>query len=111
MQHTRHPGDPHQARRAARREAEERSLDMVQRVIISVLVVIVLGTVAVVLAAYLVVRPAEFGRGELLALWVQTGVIGLITAAVVLFINRRRPYAPWVLLGLLPMAISAWWIL
>ena len=37
--------------------------------------------------------------------------IGLVTAALILAVNRRRPYAPWVLLGLLPMAVTAFWIL
>lgn len=94
----------------ARAESEERSLDLVQRMIISALVVVVLGTVAVVLAAYIVVRPEEFPRGDRIGLWVMTGFIGLITAALILLINRRRPYSPLVVLGLLPMAVSAWWI-
>ena len=41
----------------------------------------------------------------------MSGVMGLATAAAILLINRRRPYSPWVLLGLLPMAISTPWIL
>jgi hypothetical protein len=41
----------------------------------------------------------------------MSGVLGLATAAAILLINRRRPYSPWVFLGLLPMAISAPWIL
>jgi hypothetical protein len=40
----------------------------------------------------------------------MTGFIGLVTTALILFVNRRRPYSPLVLLGLLPMAVSAWWI-
>jgi hypothetical protein len=35
----------------------------------------------------------------------------LATTAAILLVNRRRPFSPWVLLGLLPMAISAPWIL
>lgn len=93
-----------------RRRSAERSLDLVQRIIVSTLLVAVFGTVSVVLAAYLVLRPEEFSRGDRLALWAWTGVVGLIVAAIVLLINRRRPYSPLVLLGLLPLAISAWWI-
>jgi hypothetical protein len=37
----------------------------------------------------------------------MTGVLGLATAAAILLINRRKPYSPRVLLGLLPMVISA----
>ena len=47
----------------------------------------------------------------MIGLWVMTGVIGLVTAAAVLVLHRRHWYAPWVLLGLLPMLVSAYWIL
>ena len=30
---------------------------------------------------------------------------------MVLLINRRRPLSPWLVLGLLPMAISGYWVL
>ena len=93
------------------REDEERSLDLVQRMIISALVVVVTGSIAAVLAVFLVVNRAQFPRGDILVLWVMTGVIGVITTMVVLAINRRRPYSAWVVLGLLPMAASAYWVL
>lgn len=92
-------------------ESEQRSLDLVQRVVISVLVAVVFGTLAGALSAYLVFRSDEFSRGELLLLWAQTGVIGIICAVIIVIVNRRRPYSLWVLLGLLPMAISAPWII
>ena len=41
----------------------------------------------------------------------MTGVIGLVAAAAVLVLHRRHWYSPWVLLGLLPMLVSAYWIL
>ena len=86
---------------------EEASLDLVQRVIISVLVVVVIGSIAVVLGAYLALHQGDLTRGDVIGLWVMTGVIGLATAIAVLVINRRRPYSPWVVLGLLPMAVTA----
>jgi Zn-dependent protease with chaperone function len=87
-------------------------LDLVQRVIVSGLVVIVFGTFAAVLAAYLAIRgDDDLPRFSVIGLWIMTGVMGLATAAAILLINRRRPYSPWVLLGLLPMVISAPWIL
>jgi predicted neutral ceramidase superfamily lipid hydrolase len=98
------PPDP------ARQHTEERSLDFVQRMILSALIVVVMGTLSAGLAAYLVLRPDELPLGSRIMLWVMTGLIGLVTAGVILVVNRRRPYAPWVLLGLLPMAVSAWWI-
>jgi hypothetical protein len=97
--------------RRQHKESEERSLDLVQRVVISALIAVVFGTLGGALSAYLVLRPEEFSRGSLLLLWGQTGVIGIICAVIILVVNRRRPYSPWILLGLLPMAISAPWIL
>jgi hypothetical protein len=40
----------------------------------------------------------------------MTGVVGLITMAAVLLIQRRRPLSPWLLVGLLPMIVSAFWV-
>jgi hypothetical protein len=37
----------------------------------------------------------------------MSGVLGLVTAAAILLVNRRLPYSLWVLLGLLPMIVSA----
>lgn len=95
-----------------RREREERSLDVTQRAIISVLVGIVFGTFSAVLAAYLAVRgDQDLPSSSVTGLWIMSGILGLVTAAAILLINRRRPYSPWVLLGLLPMVVSAPWIL
>ena len=92
-----------------RREHEERSLDVTQRAIVSALVGIVFSAG---LAAYLAIRgDQDLPSFSVTGLWIMTGVMGLATAAAILVINRRRPYSPLVLLGLLPMAISAPWIL
>ena len=96
---------PHQSLRD-----QQRSLDLVQRVVLSVLVVVVFGSLAAVLSAYVALSPELSGGADTIVLWALTGAIGLVTTAVVLAINRRRPYSPWLLLGLLPMAISAFWI-
>jgi hypothetical protein len=91
-----------------RRENEARSLDVTQRAIVSALVGIVFGTFSAVLAAYLAIRgDQDLPSFSVTGLWIMTGVIGLATAATILVVNRRRPYSPWVLLGLLPMAVSA----
>jgi hypothetical protein len=92
-------------------DAEGRSLDLVQRMVISALIVVVFGLFAGMLAVYIAFFPEEASRSSTIGLWVMTGVMGLVTAAAVLFINRRRPYSPWVILGLLPMAVSAFWVL
>ena len=93
------------------KDAEDRSLDLVQRMIISALIIVVFGLFAGALAAYLAVYPEASSRSDTISLWVMTGVFGLVTAGAVLIVNRRRPYSPWVLFGLLPMAASAFWVL
>ena len=90
------------------RKDEEASLDLVQRVVISALLVAVLGAFAAVLAAYVAGPQQDVAHSDAIGLWVMTGVVGVITAAAVLIVNRRRPYSPWVLLGLVPMAASAY---
>jgi hypothetical protein len=97
---------------SARRKQEAKSVDLVQRVVVSALVAVVFGTFAAVLAAYLALAgDKDLPPTSVIGLWIMTGVMGLGTAAAILLVNRRRPYSPWVLLGLLPMAISAPWIL
>jgi len=94
------------------REQENKSLDLVQRMVMSVLIGVVFGSLAAVLALYLALRGDEdLPHASVVGLWIMTGLFGLATAAGVLLLNSRRPYSPWVLLGMLPMAISAYWIL
>ena len=98
-------------RRLTSKEHEKRSLDLVQRVIISALVGVVFGSFAASLAAYLAVYgDQDLPPASVTGLWIMTGVMGLLTAVAILMVNRRRPYNPWVLVGLLPMAVSAPWI-
>jgi hypothetical protein len=95
----------------ARSAEEGQSLDLVQRVVISALVAVVMGLFSGVLALYLAARGAQdLARGDVIGLWLMTGVLGLLTAGAILLINRRRPYHPLLLVGLLPMAASAYWI-
>lgn len=92
--------------------ADARSLDFVQRVIASSAIGLFVGSISVVLAAYLAASGVhELPRNDVLGLWVMTGVIGVITAITVVLLHRRPWHSPWVLLGLLPMIVSAYWIL
>ena len=103
---------PHPRPQLSDREQENKSLDLVQRLVMSALIGVVFGSLAAVLALYLALRGDEdLPRTSVVGLWIMTGLFGLATAAAVLLLNRRRPYSPWVLLGLLPMVISAYWIL
>ena len=102
------PADRNPAERE--RQEDEQSLDLVQRVVASALVIVIGLALAAGLTAY---AALSFGPGQTgtIGLWVMTGIAGLLVAAAVLVINRRHPYSPLILIGLLPMAVSAYWIL
>jgi hypothetical protein len=94
-----------------RNKAEAISLDRVQRVLASVLIVFVMGIISAVLAAYLVFSGKHhMAHSDVVGLWGLTGLIGLLSAGMILMLNRRRPYNPLVLIGLVPMAASWYWI-
>jgi hypothetical protein len=90
-------------------DAEEKSLDLVQRVVISAILCVVFGAPTVALAAYAPHR-AQTSTGDAIGLWVMGLILGLAAAEAVLFTNRRKPWHPAVLIGLLPAAISAYWM-
>lgn len=89
--------------------ADEKSLDLVQRVVISAIMCVVFGAPTVALAAYAPHRAAT-SPGDAVGLWVMGLILGLVAAESVLYINRRKPWHPAVLLGLVPAAISAYWM-
>jgi hypothetical protein len=94
------------------RRQEDKSLDLVQRGVMSALLGVVFGSLASVLDLYLAIRgPQDLVRTAVVGLWIMSGLFGLATAGAILAINRRRFYSPWILIGLLPMAASAYWIL
>jgi hypothetical protein len=84
---------------------------LVQRLVVSALAIVFGGSLSAGLAAYIAVKPAGLDPGNIIGLWVATGFTGLLTAAAILIINRRHPYSPLLVFGLLPMAISAYWVL
>jgi hypothetical protein len=100
------PLDPEQLEQ----QEEERSLDLVQRMVVSALAIVVGGAISAGLAAYILSNPEDLDRASAIGLWVFVGIAGLLTAATVLVINRRHPYSPLLVIGLLPMAVSAYWL-
>ena len=92
-------------------EKDEVSLDLVQRVVASVLAIVVGGGIAVLLATFTAMDVGALERASEIGLWVMSGIAGMLTAAAVLVINRRHPYSPLLVFGLLPMAVSAFWVL
>lgn len=92
-------------------EAEDaRSLDFVQRLVASSAIAVFIGSLAVVLAIYLGIGADALPDDSVLGLWIMSGVIGAVTTAAVLVLHRRRWYSPWLLIGLVPMAVSAFWV-
>lgn len=92
-------------------EGEAKSLDLVQRLTVSVLVGGIVGFVASVLALYVASRGrTDLPRDSQLGLWAMTGVIGLLGAAGVLLLNRQKPWHPAIVLGLTPMIVAAFWV-
>jgi hypothetical protein len=100
------PLDPEQLEQ----EADERSLDLVQRMVLSSLAFVVGGGISCVLAFYTAIG-SDLDRASHIGLWIMSGVTGLLTAIVILVINRRHAYSPFLLLGFLPMVIAAFWVL
>jgi hypothetical protein len=86
-----------------------KSLDVVQRWVISVLVIVVGGAPTAALGAYSVsLRRTD--HTSAVGLWVMGCVIGVLTLVAVMVIHRRFPLHPLVLLGLVPGAISAYYL-
>ena len=103
---------PVEGRALTRAERQGQSLDVVFRTIATTGILILFGVLSAVLAVYLIVAgDEEFGHRVVVLLWALTGLLGLITVAAILMINRRRPLSLLVLLGLIPMAATAYWII
>lgn len=85
------------------------SLDLVQRVIVSSLVAVVFGTIAVCIGLYVILTDT-LAHADEIGMWVMSGVVGLAASLAIVLINKRKPYSPFVLLGLLPMAVTAYWL-
>lgn len=94
----------------AEQEKDEQSLDLVQRIVASVLALVVGGGIAVLLSTLTALNVLDFDAASRIGLWVMGGVAGLLTTAAVLVINRRHPYSPLLVLGLIPMALAAYWV-
>lgn len=95
---------------SVRTETQRRSLDLVQRTLLSSLVLIVMGSVSAGLVVYLAMAQDHMTRSDIVGLWAMTGVVGVLCFVPIMMINRRKPYHPLVLLGLLPMALAWYWV-
>jgi hypothetical protein len=86
------------------------NIETVQRWVVSVILLHVGSVPAITLAVYAIgVAKADYGKG--VALWAMSGVIGLLTVAGVLAIFRRSPLSLWLIAGILPTAITGFYVL
>lgn len=93
------------------RDEDEKSLDLVQRWVVATLITVIGGGPTAALAVY----SARLGWGnpaaDVLGLWVMSAVVGLLTALAVLLVHRRRGWSlALVVVGLIPAAISAFYL-
>ena len=86
------------------------NIETVQRWVASVILIHVGSVPAITLAVYSIsVAHTDYGKG--VGLWIMSGVIGLLTVAGVLAIFRRSVLSFWLIVGILPTAITGFYIL
>ncbi|MEU4196033.1 hypothetical protein AB0E69_29300 [Kribbella sp. NPDC026611] len=101
------PGSP--KRRVRRRTPRPMNIETVQRWVASAILFHVGSVPAITLAVYSIgIADHDFGRG--VGLWLMSAVIGLLTAAGIRAIFRRNPLSWWLLLGILPTAVTGFYI-
>jgi hypothetical protein len=99
--HLMQPGAPRPQNR------EPMSLSGVQRWVLSTLA----ATTIMHLAVGLVVAAAfSDGLDEKVGLLVIAAAFGVIAMVAALLIHEKRPVSPWLLVGLVPSLVGAWWI-
>ncbi len=92
-----------------RRTPRPMNIETVQRWVASAILFHVGSVPAITLAVYSIgIAADDFGRG--VGLWIMSGVIGLLTAAGILAIFRRSILSLWLVLGILPTAVTGFFI-
>ncbi len=86
------------------------NIETVQRWVASAILFHVGSVPAVTLAVYSIgVADTDYGKG--VGLWFMSGVIGLLTVAGILLIFRRSLLSLWLVAGILPTAVTGFYIL
>lgn len=84
-------------------------IETVQRWVFAVILIHIGGSPTLALAAYAPhMENTKHSSG--VGLWIMSGVVGLATTAGVLLIHQRSLLSPWLILGLLPMIVSAFYV-
>jgi hypothetical protein len=102
----RHLLDPDDVRGSHLRSiGDQQTLTRVQRWVMSILAVTTILHLSAGVAVAGVFVDALDAR---IGLNVLSALIGMIAVAAGLLIHEKRPVSPWLLLGLLPAAVGAW---
>jgi hypothetical protein len=92
-----------------RRTPRPMNIETVQRWVVSVILFHVGSVPAVTLAVYSIgFAKNDFGKG--VGLWFMSGVIGLLTVVGIRAIFQRSPLSAWLLLGILPTAVTGFYL-
>jgi hypothetical protein len=101
----RHLMDPNAPRQVRDHESENKSLTRVQRWVMSALAVTTIFhlVMGLIIAALLINDPRP---GAQIGLCLIAGAFGVIAVALALVIHGKKPFTPWLLVGLVPSAIG-----
>ena len=102
----RHLMDPNNPQRMR----NDHQLTKVQRTVMSALAVTTIFhlSAGLVIAAYFI---DDVGDGGKIGLLVIAAAFGVLAVAAGFVIHKRSPVTPWLLLGLIPAAVGAFWVL
>ena len=101
----RHLMDPNAPRPVRDHAAEDKSLNRVQRWVMSALAVTTIFhlVMGLIIAALFLDDPRPGAR---VGLCLIAGAFGVIAVAVAMLIHGRKPLTPWLLVGLIPSAVG-----
>jgi hypothetical protein len=105
------PGDEHRRFTLRSHPSKRRGMNIetVQRWVFAVILIHIGGSPTAALAAY-APHMEQVKHSTGVGLWIMSGVVGLATTAGVLLIHQRSLLSPWLILGIIPMAISAFFV-
>jgi hypothetical protein len=85
------------------------NIETVQRWVFAVILIHIGGSPTLALAAYSP-HAEETKHSAGVGLWIMSGVVGLVTTTGVLVITQHSLISPWLILGVLPMAVAAFYV-
>ena len=84
-------------------------IETVQRWVFAVILIHIGGSPTLALAAYSP-HAEQTKHSTGVGLWIMSGVVGLATTAGVLLIHQRSLLSPWMILGVVPTPVAAFFV-